>query len=119
MTGLCADIYLGTYDDSGVMNKAEQMNLAKKKVQALEFDGQASEAALTKAKSYTDKFANAPSLAEIKRLEKLAIAALDAMPKSDNESREKQEKCIERVKQQAQEAIHIFTQDLQAHKEKA
>ncbi|CAH7004268.1 conserved hypothetical protein [Vibrio chagasii] len=119
MTGICADIYLGTYDDSGVMNKAEQMNLAKKKVQALEFDGQASEAALTKAKSYTDKFANAPSLAEIKRLEKLAIAALDAMPKSDNESREKQEKCIERVKQQAQEAIHIFTQDLQAHKEKA
>ncbi|CAK2753544.1 hypothetical protein EDB51_11776 [Vibrio crassostreae] len=119
MTGLCADIYLGTYDDSGVMNKAEQMNLAKKKVQALEFDGQASEAALTKAKSYTDKFANAPSLAEIKRLEKLAIAALDAMPKSDNESREKQEKCIERVKQQAQEAIHTFTQDLQAHKEKA
>ncbi|WP_170962478.1 hypothetical protein, partial [Vibrio sp. F13] len=119
MTGICADIYLGTYDDSGVMNKAEQMNLAKKKVQALEFDGQASEAALTKAKSYTDKFANAPSLAEIKRLEKLAIAALDAMPKSDNESREKQEKCIERVKQQAQEAIHTFTQDLQAHKEKA
>ncbi|CAH6901438.1 conserved hypothetical protein [Vibrio chagasii] len=119
MTGICADIYLGTYDDSGVMNKAEQMNLAKKKVQALEFDGQASEAALTKAKSYTDKFATAPSLAEIKRLEKLAIAALDAMPKSDNESREKQEKCIERVKQQAQEAIHTFTQDLQAHKEKA
>ncbi|CAK2025798.1 hypothetical protein VCRA2110O182_30001 [Vibrio crassostreae] len=101
------------------MNKAEQMNLANKKVQALEFDGQASEAALTKAKSYTDKFANAPSLAEIKRLEKLAIAALDAMPKSDKESREKQEKCIERVKNQAQAALHTFNQDLQAHKEKA
>ncbi|CAK3753680.1 conserved hypothetical protein [Vibrio crassostreae] len=119
MTGICADIYLGTYDDSGVMSKAEQMNLANKKVQALEFDGQAAETALNKAKTYTDKFATAPSLAEIKRLEKLAIATLDAMPKSDKESREKQEKCIERVKQQAQEAIHTFTQDLQAHKEKA
>ncbi|CAK1879662.1 conserved hypothetical protein [Vibrio crassostreae] len=119
MTGICADIYLGTYDDSGVMSKAEQMNLANKKVQALEFDGQAAETALNKAKTYTDKFATAPSLAEIKRLEKLAIAALDAMPKSDKESREKQEKCIKRVKNQAQAALHTFNQDLQAHKEKA
>lgn len=119
MTGICADIYLGTYDDSGVMNKAEQMNLANKKVKALEFDGQAAEAALAKAKSYTEKFETAPSLAEIKRLEKLAIAALEAMPNSDNESRNKKEKCIERVKQQALEAINTFTQDLQAHKEKA
>ncbi|CAH6927560.1 conserved hypothetical protein [Vibrio chagasii] len=119
MTGICADIYLGTYDDSNVMDKAEQMNLANKKVKALEFDGQAAETALTKAKSYTEKFETAPSLAEIKRLEKLAIAALEAMPKSDDESRNKKEKCIERVKQQALEAINTFTQDLQAHKEKA
>lgn len=94
MTGICADIYLGTYDDSGVMNKAEQMNLANKKVKALEFDGQAAEAALAKAKSYTEKFETAPSLAEIKRLEKLAIAALEAMPNSDNESRNKRKNAL-------------------------
>ncbi|CAH7345409.1 conserved hypothetical protein [Vibrio chagasii] len=119
MTGICADIYLGTYDDSGVMIKAEQMNQANKIVQALEFDGQAAEIALNKAKSYTDKFATAPSQAEIRRLEKLAIAALEAMPRSDEESRNKKEKCIGRIKQQATEALQTFAQDLQAHKEKA
>lgn len=112
MTGISADVYLGTYDGDELMFKTEQMQLAGRQLKQLEFDGQAAQAALDKAKTYTDKFVTAPSLAEIKRLEKLATTALEAFPTPDDESKRKREKAIHAIAQKAQEAIKQFNNDL-------
>ncbi len=112
MTGICADVYLGTYDGDNLINKTEQFNLANRQLKQLEFDGQAADAAIAKAKTYTDKFSTAPSLAEIKRLEKLATTALEAYPTPDDDSKRKKQKAIGAIAIQAQNAIDDFTKDL-------
>ncbi|WP_165313010.1 hypothetical protein [Vibrio ziniensis] len=114
MVGICADVYLGTYDGDALLNKTEQMHLANRQLKQLEFDGQASDAAIAKAKSYTDKFKSAPSLAEIKRLEKLAITALEAYPTPDEDSQRKKQKAVSAISAQATAAIEDFNKDLQS-----
>lgn len=112
MTGICADVYLGTYDGDTLINKTEQIQLANRQLKQLEFDAQTSELAINKAKSYTDKFSTAPSMAEIKRLEKLAITALEAYPTPDEDSKRKKSKAIGAIAIQAQNAIDDFNKDL-------
>ncbi len=112
MTGICADIYLGTYDGDTLINKTEQIQLANRQLKQLEFDAQTAELAINKAKSYTDKFSTAPSMAEIKRLEKLAITALEAYPTPDEDSKRKKSKAIGAIATQAQNAISDFNKDL-------
>lgn len=111
MVGICADVYLGTYDGD-LINKTEQIQFANRQVKSLEFDGQAAETALQKAKTYTDQFETAPSLAEIKRLEKLAKAVLEAYPARDEDSKRKKEKAIQSISDKAQSALNDFTKDL-------
>ncbi|GLT13862.1 hypothetical protein [Vibrio algivorus] len=119
MVGICADVYLGTYDGD-LINKTEQVQFANRQVRSLEFDGQVAESALQKAKTYTDKFETAPSLAEIKRLEKLAKAALEAYPARDEDSKRKKEKAIQSIADKAQSALNDFSKDLkQTDKEQA
>ncbi|MFV0446930.1 MAG: hypothetical protein ACK5MF_00420 [Vibrio sp.] len=112
MTGICADVYLGTYDGDTLINKTEQIQLANRQLKQLEFDAQTAELAINKAKSYTDKFSTAPSMAEIKRLEKLAITALAAYPTPDEDSKRKKSKAIGAIAIQAQSAIDDFNKDL-------
>ena len=111
MVGICADVYLGTYDGD-LINKTEQIQFANRQVKSLEFDGQAAETALQKAKTYTEQFETAPSLAEIKRLEKLAKAVLEAYPARDEDSKRKKEKAIQSIADKAQSALNDFSKDL-------
>ena len=111
MLGICGDVYMGEYDDDRIISRSQATKMTSDNIKTMEFDAQTAQAALDKAKSYTDKFKKAPSLAEIKRLQKLAETSLEAFPVKDNESKGKKEKALSRIKEQAQEAINQFNLD--------
>ncbi len=112
MLGICGDVYMGEYDDENIINRSQMTKTTDNALKKLEFDAQATQQALDKAKSYTDKFSTAPSLAEIKRLQKLAETALDAIPTHDNASKAKKDKALSRIAEQAQSAIKDFNSDI-------
>ncbi|HCE5103547.1 TPA: hypothetical protein NJZ43_002795 [Vibrio parahaemolyticus] len=112
MLGICGDVYMGEYDDENIINRSQMTKTTDNALKKLEFDAQATQQALDKAKSYTDKFSTAPSLAEIKRLQKLAETALDAIPTHDNASKAKKDKALARIAEQAQSAIKDFNSDI-------
>ncbi|TOP43102.1 hypothetical protein, partial [Vibrio parahaemolyticus] len=85
------------YDDDQIISRSQATKMTGDKIKQLEFDAHTTQQALDKAKSYTDKFSTAPSLAEIKRLQKLAETALDAIPTPDDASKAKKDKAIARV----------------------
>lgn len=112
MLGICGDVYMGEYDDENIINRSQMTKTTDNALKKLEFDAQATQQALDKAKSYTDKFTTAPSLAEIKRLQKLAETALDAIPTFDNASKAKKDKALSRIAEQAESAINDFKADM-------
>ncbi|HHB1578090.1 TPA: hypothetical protein ACN983_003149, partial [Vibrio parahaemolyticus] len=112
MLGICGDVYMGEYDDENIINRSQMTKTTDNALRKLEFDAQATQQALDKAKSYTDKFSTAPSLAEIKRLQKLAETALDAIPTFDNASKAKKDKALSRIVEQAESAIKDFNSDI-------
>ncbi|ALR91274.1 hypothetical protein [Vibrio alginolyticus] len=112
MLGICGDVYMGEYDDENIINRSQMTKTTDNALKKLEFDAQATQQALDKAKSYTDKFSTAPSLAEIKRLQKLAETALDAIPTFDNASKAKKDKALSRIVEQAESAIKDFNSDI-------
>ncbi|EJG0961411.1 hypothetical protein ACOW85_001645 [Vibrio parahaemolyticus] len=112
MLGICGDVYMGEYDDENIINRSQMTKTTDNALKKLEFDAQATQQALDKAKSYTDKFTTAPSLAEIKRLQKLAETALDAIPTFDKASKAKKDKALSRIAEQAESAINDFKADM-------
>ncbi|TOP40768.1 hypothetical protein, partial [Vibrio parahaemolyticus] len=112
MLGICGDVYMGEYDDDQIISRSQATKMTGDKIKQLEFDAHTTQQALDKAKSYTDKFSTAPSLAEIKRLQKLAETALDAIPTPDDASKAKKDKAIARVSEQAESAIKDFNSDI-------
>ncbi|CAH7178915.1 conserved hypothetical protein [Vibrio chagasii] len=117
--GWNADVRQGRFEDDRYVNSTQLVANSDAKIESIERQAQQEKETLEKVKGYTDKFSTASSLAEIKRLEKLAIAALDALPQTDDETRKRHDKCLQRVKGQSAEALNTFNQDLKAHKEKA
>ncbi|TON46871.1 hypothetical protein CGH56_21850, partial [Vibrio parahaemolyticus] len=112
MLGICGDVYMGEYDDENIINRSQMTKTTDNALKQLEFDAKATQQALDKAKSYTDKFSTAPSLAEIKRLQKLAETALDAIPTHDKASKTKKDKALSRIAEQAESAIKDFNADI-------
>ncbi|ELS9502430.1 hypothetical protein R6233_002073 [Vibrio parahaemolyticus] len=112
MLGICGDVYMGEYDDENIINRSQMTKTTDNALKQLEFDAKATQQALDKAKSYTDKFSTAPSLAEIKRLQKLAETALDAIPTHDKASKAKKDKALSRIAEQAESAIKDFNADI-------
>lgn len=112
MLGICGDVYMGEYDDENIINRSQMTKTTDNALRKLEFDAQATQQALDKAKSYTDKFSTAPSLAEIKRLQKLAETALDAIPTHDKASKAKKDKALSRIAEQVESAIKDFNADI-------
>ncbi|EXJ30700.1 hypothetical protein [Vibrio parahaemolyticus] len=111
MLGICGDVYMGEYDDERIFNRSQATKATTNEIKTMEFDAKTAQLVLDKAKSYTDKFKTAPSLAEIKRLQKLAKTSLDAFPTPDKEATDKKAKAISRIDEQAQEAIDQFNSD--------
>nr|WP_319552419.1 hypothetical protein [uncultured Vibrio sp.] len=112
MLGICGDVYMGEYDDENIITRSQMTKTTDNALRKLEFDAQATQQAFDKAKSYTDKFSTAPSLAEIKRLQKLAETALEAIPTHDAESKAKKGKALSRIAEQAEAAIKDFQSDM-------
>ncbi|WP_394239911.1 hypothetical protein [Vibrio astriarenae] len=119
MIGISADIYLGMHDDDAIKLQTAASKQAAQNVRALEHEAKETEKALNKAKSYTDKMESAPSLAEIKRLEKIALAALEALPIRGDAAIKKKEKAIEGVKEKAQTTIDQYKAELTQNSEVA
>ncbi|ENP0841156.1 hypothetical protein ACCI44_003595 [Vibrio parahaemolyticus] len=111
MLGICGDVYMGEYDDERIFNRSQATKATTNEIKTMEFDAKTAQLVLDKAKSYTDKFKTAPSLAEIKRLQKLAKTSLEAFPTPDKEATDKKAKAISRIDEQAQEAIDQFNSD--------
>ncbi|CAH1521327.1 hypothetical protein THF1D04_10774 [Vibrio owensii] len=111
MLGICGDVYMGEYDDERIFNRSQATKATTNEIKTMEFDAKTAQLVLDKAKSYTDKFKTAPSLAEIKRLQKLAETSLAAFPTTDKESTDKKAKALSRIAEQADEAIEQFNLD--------
>ncbi|MGD1455332.1 hypothetical protein [Vibrio harveyi] len=111
MLGICGDVYMGEYDDERIINRSLETKATADNIKTMEFEAKTAQLVLDKAKSYTDKFKTAPSLAEIKRLQKLAKTSLEAFPTPDKEATDKKAKAISRIDEQAQEAIDQFNSD--------
>ncbi|TVO37380.1 hypothetical protein [Vibrio algivorus] len=118
--GWNADVRQGKFEDAHYQTINALQGATEQNIERIEQESEASKAALNKAKTYVDKFSSAPSLAEIKRLEKLARTALEAHPISSDDHKRKKEGAMQNITTKAQAALNDFNKDLkQADKEQA
>ena len=94
MIGICADVYLGEFDNGNIQQSIEKAKIADKKVKEINHNQEATQKAFDQAKEFIDKMEAAPNLSEINILKQKALATLSALPDATDDQKRKKSKAI-------------------------
>lgn len=94
MIGICADVYLGEFDNGNIQQSIEKAKVADKKVKEISHNQEATLKAFDQAKEYIDEMEAAPNLSEINILKQKALATLSALPDATDDQKRKKSKAI-------------------------
>lgn len=97
LTGICADVYLGSYDDTTIQHRAEVAQAADKQVRTIEQTQEITQKALTQAGGFVEEMKTALNLSEINILKQKSLAILSALPTGTDEQKQKKSKAIKNV----------------------
>ena len=94
MIGICADVYLGEFDNGNIQQSIEKAKIADKKVKEINHNQEATQKAFDQAKEFIDQMEAAPNLSEINILKQKALATLSALPDATDDQKRKKSKAI-------------------------